>query len=121
MAKMTPHELKQGLEQFYGTEDWHRMRPGVLLTDGARFLAEQAGAFWLMDVIWSYQTFLRQVPFQVWHLKRQGEGCVVWVEDGNYNKLKSQDIGYTDFPLDEIELFASRENGEVIILLPSEY
>lgn len=119
--KMTPEQIEQGLQQFFGTEAWHRLRPGVLLTDGALFLARETGAFWLMDVIWSYQPFLKQVPFQVWHLKRQGEGCIVWCEDGNYNKLKSQKIDFTDFPLEETKLFASKEDGELVILLPSEY
>lgn len=47
---------------------WLRSR--FLLTDGAKYLAETAQAFWLMDAIASHQTN-KQVaaePFQIWKL-----------------------------------------------------
>ena len=44
---MTPAELTNALQNFTGTENYHRfsaIMPNVLLTDGAKFLAEEAGA-----------------------------------------------------------------------------
>jgi hypothetical protein len=67
------------LGQFYGTEAWHR-HPAlcphiVLLTDGARYVAEHGGedgntAYWLFDAIASYQgeAALKRHAFQTWKL-----------------------------------------------------
>ena len=51
-------------------------------------------------------------------MNKNGNGAKVICTDGNDNKLVSQKIYYTDFPLEEgITLWV--ENG--IILLPSEH
>ncbi|MFM7008029.1 MAG: DUF6876 family protein, partial [Betaproteobacteria bacterium] len=42
------------LTQFTGTERYHRLNRKCLLTDGTKYLAEAAGAFWLMDAAASY-------------------------------------------------------------------
>jgi hypothetical protein len=61
------------LEQFTGTEQWYRhyLNPNVLFTDGAKHLAERAGAFWLVDEIAIAQRFEPKVvaeAFQAWVL-----------------------------------------------------
>lgn len=46
------------LGNFTGTENWHKysaIMPKVLLTDGALYVANEGGAFWLMDIIGSVQ------------------------------------------------------------------
>lgn len=46
------------LNRFTGTEQWHRfnsMMRDCLLTDGAKYVADEAGAYWLMDIIGSAQ------------------------------------------------------------------
>src|SRR5512136_632426 len=68
-------ELEANLRHFTGTESYTNLRYAwlrsrFLLTDGAKYLAETAKAFWLMDAIASYQ-MNKQVaaePFQVWKL-----------------------------------------------------
>ena len=123
-ATKEPQNLKAALEHFTGTSGWYRYSFfSALLTDGALYLADKAGAYWLMDLIASHQTRkLREEPFQVWTLKvlpdREG---IVTCEDGNGNKLAGQKIKYTDFPLSEITLYAVYDSGRIIILLPSEY
>ena len=42
------------LAHFIGTEHYYRLTPSAVLTDGTKYLAEAAGAFWLMDAIASY-------------------------------------------------------------------
>lgn len=39
--------------------------------DGVKYMADEAGAYWLLDIIASYQTDakIRREPFQVWELK----------------------------------------------------
>ena len=98
----------------------------ALLTDGAEYVAEQAGAFWLMDIIGSYQRILRNQPFQVWKLQpnKTTDGALVVCEDGNKNVLVQQRIKYTDFPFingEEFVLWACDNGDGVTIMLPSEY
>jgi hypothetical protein len=73
-------DFTHDLDQFYGTVEWHR-HPAlcphiVLLTDGARYVAEHGGedgstAYWLLDAIASYQgeAALKRHPFQTWKLE----------------------------------------------------
>lgn len=58
-----------------GTEGYHRFSPlfrNLLLTDGAKALAEHAEAFWLMDLIGSHQPTCKKdaslQQMQFWHL-----------------------------------------------------
>ena len=44
---------KTDLRQFTGTEQWHRhgIARNVLYTDGAQYVAESGGAYWLLEEI----------------------------------------------------------------------
>jgi hypothetical protein len=118
------------LDHFTGTQEWHKfniLTPNYLLTDGALYVAENGNAFWLMDLIASYHTNprVRAEYFQTWHFKRLSEDrendAKVWAEDGNYNRIASQLIPYTDFELSELKLFCIQSGKFWVILLPSEY
>lgn len=115
---MTAQEIKQNLSQFTGTENYYRLH-NLNLTDGAKFVADECKAWWLLDIIWSYQADirLRNQTFQVWKLEVKDLQATVRCEDGDYNELLSQDIDYTDFPLESITLWCINN----VILLPSEY
>lgn len=112
---------------FTGTEKWHRyspLFPKVLLTDGALYLAQEGGAFWLMDLIASSQINkqVKKEPFQVWRLMvHKDNSATITGEDGNGNVIYTQYIEKTDFPLDSIDIWAGQEEEHLIILLPSEY
>jgi len=93
-------------------------------------IREMADCFWLIDVIASYQSKLMQQPFQVWKFACNTElklGTVT-CEDGNGNEIVRQEIEYTDFPLDEITLWAelggygSEDNWTpaMVLMIPSE-
>lgn len=114
--------LAQTLPQFTGTERYYRLYPGVLLTDGAKYLADEAEAYWLLDVIWSH---LPSVPEGEWFvcagLERHHEGASFTLGDGNGGVYARQAIPYTDFPLEEVTLYAARQDGMWVVLLPSEY
>jgi hypothetical protein len=43
------------------------------------------------------------------------------IDDGNGVRLTSQEILYTDFPLDEIKLYGSWENDVWVLMLQGEY
>lgn len=118
-------EIKQTLRQFTGTEAWHRHLPGVLLTDGTKYLAEECGAYWLMDVIASHiPSVPKDETFTVAQLtvNTMNKAFFTLADDSPATKIyASQSISYTDFPLDEIKLYVIREGDEWVILLPSEY
>jgi hypothetical protein len=43
------------------------------------------------------------------------------IEDGDGNELARQDIEFTDFPLESIEIWSKFERGRWHHILPSEY
>jgi len=59
MTNLTAEQIELSLSGFIGTEAYHRFNalcPKVVLTDGAKYLADQAEAYWLMDIIGSVYT-----------------------------------------------------------------
>ncbi len=72
MTKQT--KLRQSdLDQFTGSENWYRhgINRTILFTDGAKYLADQAGSYWLLDEIalgQRHDTRLAAEEFQVWKL-----------------------------------------------------
>lgn len=118
-AKLTLEDLSQ----FTGTGTWfrHGINRDVLYTEGAQYVAEQGGAYWLLDAIAIAHRYERKVAaeeFQVWTLKfRDDRSATLICGDGDDNVVYTQPIEFTDFPLEEISLrFA---NG--VIYLPSEH
>jgi len=114
---------KADLEQFTGTDHYYRhaINRKVLFTDGIKYLADQAGAYWLLDEIALIQPYDKRVavePFQVWTLRvTANQTALLTCDDGNGNIVFSKDIEFTDFPLDEVTLWFA--NG--VIYLPSEH
>ena len=114
--------LKLQLRHFTGTQRYHRFHSKTVLTDGALYLAEQARCFWLMDVFASHLTQVsREMGFACLKLRREGESAHISIEDGNESLLAVQEIGYTDFPLEEITLFGCWAGEYWVIMLASEY
>jgi hypothetical protein len=76
----------------------------LLLTDGAKFLADQAGCYWLYDIVYSTLPRLPDDWFAVVKLKVDlgAKRGVVIIEDGNGHEFYRQEIPFTDFPLAEI-------------------
>jgi hypothetical protein len=115
--------LPAELRQFTGTDQWHRhaINRTVLFTDGAKFLADQAGAYWLLDEIALIQPYDKRIAaegFQVWKLAvRPDRTATLTCTDGNGKGVFTKALTFTDFPLDEITLYFT----DNVILLPSEY
>lgn len=121
---MTPEDLKENLAQFIGTENYYRwsvLFPNFILTDGAKYLAEEAGAYWLMDLIASHRGAFHRDTFAVVKLKKREKDWLVVIEDGNDNEYARQVIEYSDFPLDDLTLYACLSEAGWVIMLPSEY
>lgn len=110
------------LRQFTGTEQWHRhgLVRTITFTDGAKYVADHGGAYWLLDEIALAQRGVKAVAaegFQVWRLAVKDHTATLTCEDGNGNAVFSKAIPFTDFPLPEIALYFT----DNVILLPSEY
>jgi hypothetical protein len=107
---------KDDLSRFTGTENYFRHWTGRLLyTDGVKYLADKGGAHWLIDVIASYQGdrritanhMLRNLQF--WNLTvKDGRGRLTCVEDNGRPPVIVQEIEFTDFPLDEVDVWVER-------------
>jgi hypothetical protein len=114
--------LLDNLAQFTGTQRYYRINRKCVLTDGAKYLAETAGAYWLMDAAASYLMELGTVDwFVLVRLKVNGSKAVLTLEDGNGSVRAQQDIGYTDFPLAEQIIYACWDSVHWVLMLPSEY
>jgi hypothetical protein len=111
------------LRQFSGTETWfrHSLNRKVLYTEGAQYLAEHGGAYWLLDSIAITQAHVPAVAaeeFQTWTLKVNPDfTALLTCDNGNGHVVYEQAIPFTDFPLPDIKLFFCNN----VIMLPSEY
>lgn len=125
-AKITLDELSQ----FTGTANWyrHNLVPFVLYTDGVKYLADTAGAHWLIDKIATLQivtlqivTKIRAESFQAWELRVADGSAALSCEDGNGHVVHRERIDYTDFPLERIALWVEFDGTNRVIMLPSEH
>lgn len=110
------------LAQFIGTTGYYRISHKHLLTDGTKYLAENAECFWMMDAIASH---LSEIGTSDWFVQvkltvHDSRATMIY-DDGNGNEHARQDIPYTDFPLDEISLNACWDGEHWVIMLISEY
>ena len=122
MDKQEANSLKQELQHFTGSESFHKnpLFPRYVYTEGVKFLAEKAGAYWLLDYIFANQMLdiLKTQPFQTWKITvLETEAAFIEVGDGDENKLISFILTYTDFPLQELTLWLVDNT----LMLTSEY
>ena len=115
-------KLQAELKHFTESEQifYNPLFPKFRYTDGVKYLAQEAHCYWLLDHIFIHQHLeeIRKNHFQVWKLKvAKGDASTITVEDGNSNLIKSFKLEYTDFPLDEIDLWFI----EGTLILPTEY
>lgn len=110
------------LSQFIGTEHWyqHGLVRSITYTDGAKYVADNGGAYWLLDEIALAQKFsaaVKSEPFQLWKLTVSDRKGVLTCDDGDGKVVYTKQIPFTDFPLPEIKFYFT----DNVILLPSEY
>jgi len=119
----TPNLSPEALSRFTGSESWYRhgLVRDILFTDGAKYVADQGGAYWLLDEIALAQRFNDKITtaeeFQVWTLTvRPDRSATLACGDGNGRTVFEKEIEHTDFPAERVELWF--ENNT--IYLPSE-
>jgi hypothetical protein len=120
-----PKLTEADLAQFTGTENYY-FNPLFgrrnKYSDGVKYVAEVAGAYWLLDIVLSHQIDPKACAeeFQVWTLaKIHGtDGCTVTMTDGNSETpIIQQKVEFTDFPLDNFKMWRANE----VLYLPSEH
>ena len=81
------------LSSFTGTSRYYQFTRRHMLTDGTKYLADKAGAYWLMDAADSH---LDEIGTQVWYvlirLVVQNRSAVIAYEDGDGHEHTRQEI-----------------------------
>jgi hypothetical protein len=95
----------------------YKATSGLWYTDGMQFLAKEANAYWLIDLIGSVQAKLSGEEFQRWILKLNHGKAEITCDDGNDTQLYSQKIESVDFPFELFKLYVSHN----VLMLTSEY
>lgn len=119
-TKLDPAQLRADLSQFTGTEQWYRhgINRRMLFTDGVRYFAEQAGAYWFLDIV-ATEIFplLVHEPFLAITLKvDDGEADIVG-DDGNGRVVYKRHINFTDAPDGDWRFYLT----DNVLMVPSEY
>ena len=120
----TPAELLGDLVQFSGTEHYYRTHPGLLVTDGAKYLADAVGAYWLLDIVWSVLPKIEdEFAVLALTLEEGSSRAEVLIHDGREPRTvyHRQAIHYTDFLLPSVKLYIQEHGLERVVMLPSEY
>lgn len=123
---MTKYSITKGdLNQFIGSTTFYK-HPlfGYRYTEGIAYLAEHAGAHWLLDAIssWQSEKSVRDDPMlqeiQFWKLSvREDRSATLTCRKDDNQVVVAQDIEYTDFPLDSVLIYYI----DGLMLLPNEY
>ncbi len=116
------------LAQCHGTEHYYRhsLLKSFVYTDGVKLMADNAGAYWLIDAIASYQPEPRfhteeLKHFQLWELEVEGSTAVLTCKaDSDRAPVVTQDILFTDFPF-SIKLYVEPCEDLMVLLLTSEH
>lgn len=111
----------------------HELNQRVVYTPGVKFLAEKAGAYWLIDVIASYLTpavieaaAKIDVRIQYLHFWRldvyvDNSALVTAQVDSGCQPFITQRIPFTDFPLAFVSVWAGWDGKLWTLYLPSEH
>ena len=131
MSPLNPEDLNQftGSTQFYR----HAFNRSMLYTEGVQYLADHAGAHWLVDAIASHigsGSFRRAASqderislMHFWKLAVSPDHSahLTAIADSDEAPFLQQKIAYTDFPLEQIEIWAGNNGEGFTLMLPGEY
>ena len=110
------------LSGFYGTENYYKSPlTNCVYTDGVKYFAEEAGAYWFLDlVLHEYRALVHKELFLSITLKVSRESAVIEVSDGNGSYAKPRLIDHTDCADGEYNFYFVQ--GEpTVLMLASEY
>ena len=112
--------LVNELDNFTGTECWYRhgLNREFLYTEGAQYFAEQAGAYWFLDIM-ATEVFELQKdnPFISVEMTAQDGKALITATDGDETTIWDKRISFTDCPEGTYKFFLI----DNVFLLRSEY
>ena len=123
------------LQQFMGDEVRfrHPLNRQVIYTPGVQFLAGRGEAYWLIDAIASYfgdklmteaqarDDRLNWMRFWRLDVKPDNTATLTARADDGVAPFITQEIEYTDFPLDYVDIWAGYDTQNWTLYLPSEH
>ncbi|QDV79083.1 DUF6876 family protein [Botrimarina mediterranea] len=127
--------LRDALRQFTGDLERYRhpLNRRVIYTPGVRYLAHEAGAYWLIDAIASwigshhFEAALRADPalasIHFWRLEvnEDRRALLRAFPDAEEPPFIEQAIPYSDFPLDSADIWVGFDGANWTLYLPSEH
>jgi len=123
--KGTLTDLNDQFSQCTGTERYYvHFTRGFVFTDGVKSMADQYQAYWLIDVIASYQIkkSIKSKPFQIWTItSAQSKATIEMRLDTDQPVLIRRQIPFTDFPDGRLQMYYIDDGSNKVLLLPSEY
>lgn len=121
--KLSPSELLLNLKQFVGTQRYYRIFPTFVVTDGFKYLMDEADCYWLANLFGLHLVSIdfNLHPFVVLNFTAMKRGAIVRLEDGNGGVLEQICLDYTDFPFAKFSLFACWSESCWVGMLPNEY
>lgn len=132
---MTDQLTHHDLQQFTGNLERYRhsLNRRVIYTPGVKFLAERGEAYWLIDAIASYfgtplmkraiAADPRLETLQFWRLDVAKDQTAVLSAraDSGVKPFITQEIPYTDFPLEYVDVWAGFDGDHWTLYLPTEH
>ena len=131
-TELTAEEIRAALKQFCGSAEVYRfssLLPDVAVTEGVKFLAEAAGAYWLLNDIGFEMMFNRAKFYNTdkfaWQLTVNNRAGTLAALDYRGREICSKVYSYTSFPLGKITIMSTLSeyaSGKkfYILYLPSE-
>jgi hypothetical protein len=123
MASKDGSKLRADLDNFTGTEQYHRqpLYRNMLYTDGVEYFCENAGngAYWFLDIIGTEVHAIQRKGEEFLNivlLVTADEQAAIKVDDGNGRELFLRTIDWTDCPAGEWQFFLEND----VLCLPSE-
>lgn len=116
------------LSQFSGSETMYRhaFQKKLIYTEGVKYLAEEVGAYWLIDLVASHlHAMLKKAPdehFTHWELRLDDKhGCTVSAKaDSDTEPYVEQYVEFTDFP-EDFDFYVVLDSAGWVMMLKSEY
>lgn len=112
------------LNQFTGTTSYYKLNvlfPNILLTDGVKYLADEAQCYWLLEAIAS-NIYNRSDWFMNIEFNSKSGRLVITDGNGIDSAFEIvENFGSHTFPLESINLYAQNDGERIVIMLPSEY
>lgn len=114
-----PAQIKAELEKYSGSDKIFKLQnANILYTEGVQYLAESCSAYWLLQKVGAKaKELIPKSDFIAVKFEKLNSGGVLNYSDGNGNILHYEQIVFTYFPLEKIDLFFRNDT----LLLPNEY